>query len=257
MNSYCIYRHISPSGKVYIGQTYKKPEERWRNGKGYRKSILLENVIKKYGWENIKHEVLFENLNKISADCIEIDFIFYYKKLGISLNITDGGEGVRGKEVSQETRRKMSEARMGKYRGKDSPNYGRKASLEARLKMSRAKLGRHLSEETRRKVSLNNARWNKGLKTPEEVRKKLSESHKGIVQSEETRLKRSKALKDKIGKPVLLYDRDNHLIREFQSASSCARYLNINTATVSASIKNNRKFIKKIYKVCYKYDKSN
>jgi len=254
MNSYCIYRHTSPSGKVYIGQTYKTPEERWRNGKGYKNSTLLENTIKKYGWNNIKHEILFTNLNKISADCIEIDLIFYYKKLGISLNITDGGEGVRGREVSEETKRKMSESKIGKYKGINNPNYGKKASLEARMKMSKAKIGRKLSEETKKKVSLNHSRWNKGLKTSEEVRKKLSESHKGIKQSEETKLKRSKAMLEKGGKPVLLYDESGKIIKEFNSASECERYIGLKRGAVSSSIANNRKTIKKIYKVCYKYD---
>ena len=222
--------------------------------KGYKNSTLLENTINKYGWDNIKHEVLFTNLNKISADCIEIDLIFYYKKLGISLNITDGGEGVRGREVSEETRRKMSEARIGKYKGENSPSYGRKVSPESRLKMAKAKLGKKLSEETKRKVSLNHSKWNKGLKTPDDIRKKLSESHKGKKQSEETKLKRSKSMLGKGGKPVLLYDENDNLLKEFNSASECERYLGLKSGAVSSSIANNRKNIKKIYKVCYKYD---
>ena len=34
-NSYIVYRHTSPSGKVYIGITSYKAEIRWNNGKGY------------------------------------------------------------------------------------------------------------------------------------------------------------------------------------------------------------------------------
>ena len=30
-----VYRHIAPSGKVYIGITCQKPEYRWNNGNGY------------------------------------------------------------------------------------------------------------------------------------------------------------------------------------------------------------------------------
>lgn len=30
-----VYRHISPSGKVYIGITSKPIEKRWNKGKGY------------------------------------------------------------------------------------------------------------------------------------------------------------------------------------------------------------------------------
>lgn len=36
MNNYCVYKHTSPSGKVYIGITNQKPTRRWREGEGYR-----------------------------------------------------------------------------------------------------------------------------------------------------------------------------------------------------------------------------
>lgn len=35
--SYVVYKHISPSGRVYIGITKQKPEYRWNHGKNYRK----------------------------------------------------------------------------------------------------------------------------------------------------------------------------------------------------------------------------
>lgn len=38
---YTVYKHTSPSGKVYIGITKRKPEYRWNKGKGYRKDQLL------------------------------------------------------------------------------------------------------------------------------------------------------------------------------------------------------------------------
>ena len=81
---YVIYKHTSPSGKVYIGQTNQVPSIRFRNGCGYKSSKKFYNSILKYGWENFKHEILFEGLNKISADCIETDLIYYYKQLGLS-----------------------------------------------------------------------------------------------------------------------------------------------------------------------------
>ena len=49
MDNYIIYKHISPSGKVYIGQTKMKAEERWKNGKGYKSCSAFQMAIKKYG----------------------------------------------------------------------------------------------------------------------------------------------------------------------------------------------------------------
>lgn len=51
MKSYTVYRHISPSGKVYIGITCMKPEYRWNHGKEYKEidQPVFSRAIKKYG----------------------------------------------------------------------------------------------------------------------------------------------------------------------------------------------------------------
>ena len=69
-----------------------------------------------------------------------------------------------GHHHSEETRRKMSEAKKGKH-----------LSEEHRKKLSEAQKGKHHSDYTRRKIS--DAK--KGKHHSEEHRKKMSESHKG------------------------------------------------------------------------------
>ena len=101
MDNWLVYKHTSPSGKVYIGITSRSANERWgKNGSRYRSNMTIGigSAIKKYGWDNFKHEILFENINEISAKLIEIDLIYYYKKQGISYNITDGGDGQLGRD---------------------------------------------------------------------------------------------------------------------------------------------------------------
>lgn len=88
-DTWCVYRHISPSNKVYIGITSRKPELRWEH-KGCNK---FYNAILKYGWDNIKHEILIDNASKEEACILEQMLISHYKRLGVSYNITDGGEG--------------------------------------------------------------------------------------------------------------------------------------------------------------------
>ena len=245
VNKYCIYRHTCPSGKVYIGQTKKKPQDRWAHGKGYISSPKFYNSILKYGWDNILHEILYTQLSKSEADTIEKLLIKKYKQLGLSLNITDGGEGVSGIQVSKETRKKMSEDRKGKYCGPNSPSYGRKPSEETRKKMSIAATGRHLSEETKLKVSLNNGRGMLGKHPTEEILRKQSESHKGIKQSQETRAKKSAAMKGKNSKPVLLYTREGEFISRFISVIACAKFIGITSGAVSVALKNGRVINKK------------
>lgn len=129
--NYTVYRHISPSGKVYVGITKRKPEYRWNNGKGYRKDqLLFHRAIKKYGWDNFTHEILYTNLTAKDAKNIEISLIRQYKALGMSYNITDGGDGGRGLhgkrgKHTEEAKRKMSISRKGLLVGSKNPMYGR------------------------------------------------------------------------------------------------------------------------------------
>ena len=43
------------------------PAERWKNGKGYSKNTYVRAAIEKYGWENVKHEILFTDLPEEEA----------------------------------------------------------------------------------------------------------------------------------------------------------------------------------------------
>jgi hypothetical protein len=65
--------------------------------------------------------------------------------------------------------------------------------------------GRHHTDSTKSIISEKNKErppWNKGLKLPEEIRKKLSVSHLGIYPSKETLLRRSKSLTGIKRKPI-------------------------------------------------------
>ena len=154
MNNICIYKHTSPSGKVYIGQTGQKPENRWDNGRGY-KSGYFYCAIKKYGWDNIQHEILFTGLDQLNADIIEEDLIYYYKQIGKSYNLANGGSVNRGWKMSEEAKEKlriintgrtMSDEAKEKIRlsklGEKNPNYGKSPSKETREKISKAGKGR-------------------------------------------------------------------------------------------------------------------
>ena len=83
---YTVYKHTSPSGKVYIGITKRKPEYRWNKGKGYRKDqLLFYRAIKKYGWDNFTHEILYTGLSEKDAKNIEISLI---RQCGVAKAIT-------------------------------------------------------------------------------------------------------------------------------------------------------------------------
>ena len=79
-NSYIVYKHTSPSSKVYIGITKFDPKYRWlNNGRGYKTQTTFFNAIIKYGWINFKHEILYKNLSQEQALDKEEELIQQYK----------------------------------------------------------------------------------------------------------------------------------------------------------------------------------
>lgn len=139
-----VYKHTAPNGKVYIGITGQKPEYRWDNGNGYRAKYFTR-AIKKYGWNNFKHEILFTGLTHKEAGKMEQYLIAKYdlNNREKGYNESKGGEyGSLGVHRSAETRRKISKAKKGEHR-----------SAETRRKLSEAHKGTYLSIKTRRKIS--------------------------------------------------------------------------------------------------------
>ena len=59
--------HTFPNGKRYIGITKQELNARFDNGNGY-KNNPMKRAIKKYKWENVKHDLLFDNLTKEQAE---------------------------------------------------------------------------------------------------------------------------------------------------------------------------------------------
>ena len=96
---YIVYSHTSPSNKKYIGITCQSPNERWRNGNGYKNNDYFSRAIQKYGWDNFKHEILATNLSHDEACEKEIELIAKYNTTDnqFGYNITKGGEGALGR----------------------------------------------------------------------------------------------------------------------------------------------------------------
>ena len=91
-----IYLHKNKvNGKCYIGQTFQKPNERWKNGNGYRNQPKFYNAILKYGWDNFEHIILEQNLSEDIIDEREKYWIDYYKSFlpENGYNLTLGGDG--------------------------------------------------------------------------------------------------------------------------------------------------------------------
>lgn len=118
MSKYYIYKHTFPNNKVYIGITCQLPEDRWgKNGEGYLSlnengqpiQAKIYHAIKKYGWNNIKHEILEIVYSKKEAEEKERYYITnvyksHFAKYGY--NIMRGGN-YNGKFTAK-TKQKIS-----------------------------------------------------------------------------------------------------------------------------------------------------
>lgn len=118
-NNYCVYIHTNKeNGKLYVGQTCKKPEVRWSNGDGYKGCYRFYNAIQTYGWDGFRHEVVAEKLTKAEADDLEkfLIEIFDLQNPRNGYNIAAGGGGLGqgekhpmwGEHFSKDIRRKRS-----------------------------------------------------------------------------------------------------------------------------------------------------
>ena len=203
MRKYWVYVHTCPNGKKYVGCTTKaKPEYRWAKGRGY-KGRLFEEAIRKYGWDNIEHEV-FEVDSKEEMYRKEVELISFYHSNDpeYGYNNSVGGEkSALGCIMSEEARKHISEGHKKKW---TDPEYRRKqfeaqkkahSDPEYRKKLSEVLKGKTRSEETKRRIA---EAAKKRAKNPE-FRRKMAEIHTGKPRSEETKRRISKAMK---GKPA-------------------------------------------------------
>ena len=82
---YTVYQHVTPDGMYYFGQT-NNIKRRWEaNGCRY-KGTALQPYIEQYGWDNIKHIVLFRDKTKEDALWIEDFLIETAREDGVCIN---------------------------------------------------------------------------------------------------------------------------------------------------------------------------
>lgn len=202
---FLVYMHINKTnGKVYVGITHHaNPNKRWGySGQKYTHCVKFLNAIKKYGWDNFDHYVICRT-DKEKAKAIEIALIAHYKKLGISYNLSDGGDGAES--ITEANRKAISERMQ-----KNHPMKGKHHTPEARAKISEANRKRVYTEEQKEQLR----------KAGELGRKKMKD--RGWKRSEDSIKKQV----EKISKPVLQLDLSGNVLREFQSAKVADEYMN-------------------------------
>lgn len=214
MRHWIIYMYTFPNNKRYIGKTCHSMKKRQRDSAwtGYQNCTLLWNAIQKYGIENIRQDILFEdNMTDARASRLEQICILLFKcnanrfsNPSYGYNLTDGGEGVSGAK-------RQDEAHMKQVRQMINSRKGRTLTEEHKRKLSIAHTGLKIgpmSESTKRKIGTANSREN---------------------MSEETRIRRSNSKKKKI---VAIHKITNESI-VFNSALDAANYFDVQPSSIT------------------------
>lgn len=166
-----VYCLTFPNGKRYVGRGYSSPtskgtgkrgiEKRWNDYARYdcKKQQKLYNALKKYGWENVKKEVV------LLTDDVERQYTVE-KQLIALWNLQNDRYGYNISPGGRDGFQSDKHPNKGK-KGKDAYGYGNKHSKEARKAQSETR--KRLYKEG--KLLLSNTfpkghePWNKGKST--------------------------------------------------------------------------------------------
>lgn len=186
MNSYYVYMHITPNGKKYVGITKQRLSRRWKNGYGYAGSPHFYNAILKYGWDNIEHKIIAENLSLVDACNMEKQLIaeFDLTNREFGYNECVGGEGTNGYHHTEEYKDRLRK---------------RPILQEQRDQISKT-VKKRWEEGVYSDRKYNQVPWNKGLTKDDPRVAKYCRKKGEWTLSEEARCKISEARK---GRPAL------------------------------------------------------
>lgn len=216
-NNYTVYMHIFPNNKKYIGITCQRTSRRWRdNGSGYSKKTqeLVYNAIKRYGWKNVKHVIMFENLDEKTAKEKEIELIKQYdtynRKFGY--NRTEGGDinPMLGKHHTKRSLKMISEHSKGKNNPAAREVY--QYDLQGNF-IKRYDTVKEAAKETGINfVGISKCRSGSRLSAGGYIWKYKLENNV----SRQTHYYK---------KPILQFDLEGHLIKEWESATAASKIL--------------------------------
>lgn len=166
-----IYKFTNlKTNKIYIGKREKSffDESYYGSGKLWKKDLDL------YGKEFIKREIICFGYSRKELNTLEKKYIklFNSQDQSIGYNIHKGGQG--GNSLNDT--KKWSELHTGNKNGR----YGKEVSIDTRLKISKSNKGKVRSEEFKKQLS----KKLKNRKKPDGFGDKISRAQKGRKKSE-------------------------------------------------------------------------
>jgi len=163
-----VYEHWRPDTNIcfYVGKGSKDRAWNMKKRNLYHKAI--QSKLMSMGL-SVDVRIIVSNLTEESAFMVERDKIAFYGRENLS-NMTDGGEGVLN--PSDEYRKKLAAKSVG-----NKNMLGKKHSDETKRRISEKKMGHFVSFESRDKMGAAN-RGKKRGPMPKEIRQKISDTKK-------------------------------------------------------------------------------
>ena len=146
-DNYGIYGIVNKiNGKVYVGQTGERFLRRfwhhqWKLRDNSHDNSYLQNAWNKYGEDNFEYVVLEVVEDSSLLDELEIKYIENYKNKDLSYNMLLGGGGRRGFKMAESTKKLIAEKNR-------QHMLGTKHSEETKRKMSKARSGKYVNRKT-------------------------------------------------------------------------------------------------------------
>jgi hypothetical protein len=182
MANFYVYEHwrLDRDECFYVGKGKGGRAYKMRERNAHHQAIMAKLSREGSGMEV---RMVATGLTEGDAFSLEIERIAFWRGYGIDLaNHTNGGDGVSGLKMSDESKAKMSAAKKG-IAG-NVTMLGKKHSEETKAKMSSAHKGVKKSPEHAAKVGLRHK--GKTFAVSQETKNKISLAHKGRKHSEES-----------------------------------------------------------------------
>lgn len=193
-----IYKLISPSGKIYIGQTSSNLELRFNQHinawKKWSKNKTKKGFCTKlfYGFESYSpetwtKEIIYQTTLKEDLDEKESYFIELYDSINTGYNITKGGNGRKVDFLDEDHKQNISMAKKQFFETEEGKDW-KKIASERNLGKNNPMFGKtyNKTDEAKKFMSekmkgknVGKIPWNKGKSLDDDYKKKISDNRKG------------------------------------------------------------------------------
>lgn len=221
-----IYKLTSPSGKIYIGQSInlnKRLQSYYNSYNHLQEQRKLYNSFQKYGVDKHKFDIIeYTEL----LDERELYWGEYYNVLGKNGLVCRLGHG-KGK-LSQETKDRISMSLKGNKQSKETVE-------KRRLKL----IGRKASDLEC--INKREGKLKQYQESPMDWGNKIKEAKANSSYIMKNDLERSKKVSMANSKPILQYDKDMNLIKEYKSATDAMIETGVKNDTISHCLRGKTK----------------